>query len=321
MEFKIEDVSPFAKKVIDNIGKVIVGKQSTLDLVVVCLLSQGHILIDDVPGVGKTMLARSLAKTLGLSFSRIQFTPDMLPSDVTGVSIFNQQSRQFEFRPGPIMAQIVLADEINRATPKTQSALLEAMGERQVTVDGITYQLGNPFMVMGTQNPIEYEGTFPLPEAQLDRFLLRLRMGYPSILDEIKILEEQQLQHPIDTLESVVSLEQLQLMQETVKRVYVAPLIKRYIVELMRATRDHSDIYLGASPRGSLGLYRSAQALAAMRGREYVLPDDIKTLAVPIIAHRVVEEPSARLRQLTTIQIIEEILQNQPVPGGDFSAH
>lgn len=321
MEFKIEDVSPFAKKVIDNIGKVIVGKQSTLDLVVVCLLSQGHILIDDVPGVGKTMLARSLAKTLGLSFSRIQFTPDMLPSDVTGVSIFNQQSRQFEFRPGPIMAQIVLADEINRATPKTQSALLEAMGERQVTVDGITYQLGNPFMVMGTQNPIEYEGTFPLPEAQLDRFLLRLRMGYPSILDEIKILEEQQLQHPIDTLESVVSLEQLQFMQETVKRVYVAPLIKRYIVELMRATRDHSDIYLGASPRGSLGLYRSAQALAAMRGREYVLPDDIKTLAVPIIAHRVVEEPSARLRQLTTIQIIEEILQNQPVPGGDFSAH
>jgi len=320
MDYHIEHIAPFSQSVIQNLEKVIIGKRQTLELVVVCLLSQGHLLIDDVPGVGKTMLARSLAKTLGLSFSRIQFTPDMLPSDVTGVSIFNQQNRQFEFRPGPIMAQVVLADEINRATPKTQSALLEAMGERQITVDGTTYPLESPFLVMGTQNPIEYEGTFPLPEAQLDRFLLMLQIGYPSILDEMKILDEQQLSHPIDSLQSVVDQDYLRQMQETVKRVYVAPMVKRYIVELIRATRDHSEIYLGASPRGSLGLYRSAQSLAAMNGRDFVLPDDVKRLASPVMAHRVIEQPSARLRQLSTQQIIEEIVNNQPVPGGDFSA-
>src|SRR5512135_3399696 len=235
----IEAIKPFADKLITNLEKVIVGKRQTLEFVLVGLLCQGHILIEDVPGVGKTMLARSLAKSLGCTFNRIQFTPDMLPSDVTGVSVFNQVTRQFEFRPGPLMTQILLADEINRATPKTQSALLEAMEERQTTVDGTTHRLPNPFLVLATQNPIEYEGTFPLPEAQLDRFLLRIRLGYPTLNDEIKILELQQLRHPIETLESVIVLEELLNMQQVVKTVYVAPMVKRYIVELARSTRDN----------------------------------------------------------------------------------
>jgi MoxR-like ATPase len=319
MEVATTTVQSFTERVIANLEKVMVGKHQTLEMVVIGLLCQGHLLIEDVPGVGKTILARSLSRSLGCSFSRIQFTPDMLPSDVTGVSIFNQVSRQFEYRPGPLMAQVVLADEINRATPKTQSALLEAMEERQTTVDGITHPLPKPFLVMATQNPIEYEGTFPLPEAQLDRFLLRVRLGYPSLMDEIRVLERQQLRHPIDDLTSIIELAELQEVQEAIKRTFVAPGVKRYMVELTRQTREHSDIYLGASPRGSLGLFRAGQARASMQGRDYVLPDDVKALAVPVLAHRMVVSPSARLRNLTSEKIVQEIMNNLPVPGGDLS--
>jgi MoxR-like ATPase len=319
MDDRVEKVQQFSDKLLANLEKVIVGKRQTLELVVIGLLCQGHLLIDDVPGVGKTVLARSLARSLGCAFSRIQFTPDMLPSDVTGVSIFNQVTRQFEFRPGPIMAQVVLADEINRATPKTQSALLEAMEERQVTVDGVTYPLPEPFIVLGTQNPIEYEGTFPLPEAQLDRFLMRIRIGYPGIQDEIRILESQQLRHPLMDLQPVVGTEEVREAQEAVKTIYVSAPVKRYIVELVRATRDHSDVYLGASPRGSLGLFRAGQARAAIKGRDYVLPDDIKFLAEYVLAHRMVIQPAARLKNLTAEQIVREILSSLPVPGGDLS--
>jgi MoxR-like ATPase len=316
----MSNVQSFADRVISNIEKVIVGKRQTVELAVVGLLCQGHLLIEDVPGVGKTMLARSLARSLGCSFSRIQFTPDMLPSDVTGVSIYNQVSREFEFRPGPVMAQVVLADEINRATPKTQAALLEAMEERQVTVDGVTRALPRPFIVLATQNPIEYEGTFPLPEAQVDRFLLRLRLGYPSSDNEILVLERQQFRHPFETLEQAVTEQELAKEQQAIKEVYVSPALKRYIVELARQTRDHGEVYLGASPRGSLALYRTSQARAAMAGRDYVLPDDIKALAGPTLAHRVILGPGARLRDLSAEQIVEEILQGVPVPGGDPTA-
>jgi MoxR-like ATPase len=320
-EITVSDIQAFTDRILDNLRVVIVGKEQVLEQVVIGLLCQGHILIEDVPGVGKTVLARSLARSLGVSFSRIQFTPDMLPSDVTGVSIFNQQSREFEFREGPIMAHICLADEINRATPKTQSALLEAMEERQVTVDGVTHMLPNPFMVMGTQNPIEYEGTFPLPEAQLDRFLLRIHLGYPALDDEVKILTDQQFVHPITTISSVVSLDELTKMQDAVRRVYVSPAVKRYIVELTRATRDNTDVYLGASPRGSLGLFRAGQARAAMVGRDYVLPDDVKELAEFVLAHRIVTNPAARLKNLTAAQIVKEILMNLSVPGGDLTGN
>lgn len=313
-------IQDFSATIIENLERVIVGKNQTVELVVIGLLCQGHLLIDDVPGVGKTMLARSLAKSLGCEFSRIQFTPDMLPSDVTGVSIFNQVNREFEYRPGPIMAQIILADEINRATPKTQSAMLEAMEERQVTVDGVTYPLPKPFMVLATQNPIEYEGTFPLPEAQLDRFFMRVRLGYPELSDEIKILEQQQLEHPIFSLKSVAAVEQLLEVQELVKTVFVSPAVKRYIVDIVRATRENPDIYLGASPRGSLGLFRAGQAMAAMEGRDYVLPDDIKFLAEYVLAHRMVVHPASRLRNLTADQIVREIIATLPVPGGDVTA-
>jgi MoxR-like ATPase len=311
------DVQNFSERVIGNIEKVIVGKRQTVELAVVGLLCQGHLLIEDVPGVGKTMLARSLARSLGCSFSRIQFTPDMLPSDVTGVSIFNQVSREFEFRAGPVMAQIVLADEINRATPKTQAALLEAMEERTVTVDGVTRSLPRPFLVLATQNPIEYEGTFPLPEAQVDRFLMRLRLGYPNLPDEIQILERQQFRHPFEELEQVVSVEELIQAQEGIKDVFVSPALKRYLVDLAHQTREHPEVYLGASPRGSLALYRTSQARAALAGRDFVLPDDIKALAVPALAHRVILGPGARLRDLSNRQIVEEILHSVPVPGGD----
>jgi MoxR-like ATPase len=318
-EPEISDIRPFSEKLISNLEKVIVGKRQTLEMVLIGLLCQGHILIEDVPGVGKTMLARSLAKSLGCTFSRIQFTPDMLPSDVTGVSVFDQVNRKFEYRPGPLMTQILLADEINRATPKTQSALLEAMEERQTTVDGVTHPLPRPFLVLATQNPIEYEGTFPLPEAQLDRFLLRIRLGYPGLSDEIKILELQQLRHPIEVLESVVALDELLRMQEAVKTVYVAPLVKRYAVELARSTRDNNDVYLGSSPRGSLGLFRSGQAWAAIHGRDFVLPDDIKAVAEYVLSHRIVVNPSARLREITATLIVQETLRSLPVPGGDMS--
>lgn len=311
------DVKSLTEKIINNIETVIIGKRATIELAVAGLLCQGHLLIEDVPGVGKTMLARTIALSLGCSFSRIQFTPDMLPSDVTGVSIFNQVSREFEFRPGPVMAQIVLADEINRATPKTQAALLEAMEERQVTVDGTTHILPHPFMVFATQNPIEYEGTFPLPEAQVDRFLLRLRLGYPIPEDEIRVLERQQFRHPIEEIQQVVTVEELKSAQEAVKEVFIAPGLKRYIVELTNQTRQHPEVYLGASPRGSLALFRTAQARAAMLGRDYILPDDIKLLSVPTLAHRVILGPSARLRDLTTQQVVEEIVSGVSVPGGD----
>jgi MoxR-like ATPase len=312
------EIQTFSEKVIQNIEKVIVGKRSSVELAVISLLCQGHLLIEDVPGVGKTVLARSLAKSLGCDFSRIQFTPDMLPSDVTGVSIYNQVTTQFEFRPGPIMAQIVLSDEINRATPKTQAALLEAMEEHQITVDGVTHTLPRPFMVLATQNPIEYEGTFPLPEAQLDRFLVRLRLGYPAINDEVNILERQQYQHPVNDLQQVASAEELLKAQEAIKSIYVAPAVKHYIVELAHQTRQHEDVYLGASPRGSLALFRTGQASAAIQGRDFVLPDDIKALVKPALSHRVILGPAARLRDLSSDQVLDEILSVVPVPGGDL---
>lgn len=316
----MNEIQKFAEKIIINLEKVIIGKSQTIQEVLIGLLCQGHLLIEDVPGVGKTMLARSLAKSMDCSFNRLQFTPDMLPSDVTGVSIYNQASRTFEFRPGPIIAQVVLGDEINRATPKTQSALLEAMEERQVTVDGETHYLPKPFMVLATENPIEYEGTFPLPEAQLDRFLLRIHLGYPAIQDEIEILEIQQIKHPIQTINAVTNAEEVSKFQEEVKRIYVSPAVKRYIVDLTRATRSHGDVYLGASPRGSLGLFRTGQAIAAMAGRDYVLPDDIKSIAVPVLAHRVVVNPATRMKNITSTTIIQEILAETPVPAGQFAS-
>jgi MoxR-like ATPase len=315
----ISRIQAFAESVIGNIEKVIVGKRAAVELAVVGLLSQGHVLIEDVPGVGKTMLARSLARSLGCSFGRIQFTPDMLPSDVTGVSVFNQATREFEFRPGPVMAQIVLTDEINRATPKTQAALLEVMQERQVTVDGVTHVLPRPFMVLATQNPIEYEGTFSLPEAELDRFLLRVQLGYPALEDEVSILEQQQFRHPVADLEPVVSLDEVLEAQELVKDVYVSPAVKRYIVELVDQTRRHPDVYLGASPRGSLTLFRTGQARAAMAGRDFVLPDDVKALAVAALGHRVIVGPRARLQNLGAGNILQGILDELPVPEGDLS--
>jgi MoxR-like ATPase len=313
-------VQSFAESVIGNIEKVIVGKRASVELAVVGLLSQGHVLIEDVPGVGKTMLARSLARSLGCSFGRIQFTPDMLPSDVTGVSVFNQATREFEFRPGPVMTQIVLTDEINRATPKTQAALLEVMEERQVTVDGTTHLLPRPFMVLATQNPIEYEGTFQLPEAELDRFLLCVRLGYPSLEDEVSVLEQQQFHHPVEDLEPVVSVEEVIEAQELIKSVYVSPAVKRYIVELVDQTRRHDDVYLGASPRGSLTLYRTGQVRAAMQGRDYVLPDDVKVLTVAALGHRVIVGPRARLKGLSAENILQGILEESPIPDGDLSA-
>ena len=314
------DLKSFGASLVNNLERVIVGKYQSVELVVIGLLCQGHVLIEDVPGVGKTMLARSLAKSLDSTFNRIQFTPDMLPSDVTGVSIFNQEKRTFEFRPGPIMGQIILADEVNRATPKTQAALLEAMEEHQVTVDGVTHALPRPFMVLATQNPIEYEGTFPLPEAQLDRFLLRVRMGYPSPTEEMKVLNEQQLRHPIEALEPVASVEELLEAVEEIRRVFVSPAIQRYIIDLVGRTRQSGDVYLGASPRGSLALFRAGQARAALQGRDHVLPDDIKALAVPVLGHRVIVSPAARLRELSADRIVQEIVYTAPVPGGDYQA-
>jgi len=308
-------VQATAEKVINNVEKVIIGKHEEIELTLVGLLCRGHLLIEDVPGVGKTMLARSIAKSIGCTFRRIQFTPDMLPSDVTGVTVFNQKTQEFEFRPGPVMAQIVLTDEINRATPKTQSALLEAMQEQQVTVDGVTYPIPEPFLVLATQNPIEYEGTFPLPEAQLDRFMMRISLGYPSPEDEIAILDSQQYVHPVETLEQAIDVRELLDAQEKVKEVYVDPLVKEYIVALVNATRDHPDVYLGASPRGSLALYKTGRARAALLGRDYVIPDDIKALAITTLAHRLIVSPSARIKEVDPRAVIEETLESVPVPG------
>ncbi len=312
---QVEPIRALANQIIGNVERVIIGKHQEVELALIALLCQGHVLIEDVPGVGKTMLARAFAKSLGCLFRRIQFTPDMLPTDVTGTSIFNQQTREFEFRPGPILAQIVLTDEINRATPKTQSALLEAMEERQVTVDGVTYLMPQPFLVLATQNPIEYEGTFPLPEAQLDRFMMRIHLGYPAAFEEVMMLEAQQRVHPIDQLQQVVSAEQLLEAQRAVKEIYVDRLIKEYIVALVEATRRHADVYLGASPRGSLALVKTSQAKAAMRGRDFVSPDDVKELADATLAHRIILSPAARLKHVDARAIVNEIVNSVPVPG------
>lgn len=304
-----------AERIVQSISQVIIGKRNEVRLAVLGLLCRGHILIEDIPGVGKTMLAKALARTIGCTFSRIQFTPDMLPSDVTGVSLFNQKTREFEFRAGPIMAQIVLADEINRATPKTQAALLEAMEERQVTVDGVTYPMEDPFIILATQNPIEYEGTFPLPEAQLDRFLIRIQLGYPSPAEELTVLSAQQYEHPIHNMRQVVSVQELLAAQQIIREIYVADEIKRYIVDLANATRQHPDVYLGSSPRGSLALFRASQARATMAGRDYVIPDDVKALAEATLAHRIIVGPTARIKEVSSRTIVHDILMTTPVPG------
>ena len=311
---EIQDVT---NQLLENVEKVIVGKTDAVRLTITGLLCQGHILIEDVPGTGKTMLAKSIARSIGGTFNRIQFTPDMLPSDVTGVSMFNQKTNEFEYRQGPIVAQIVLTDEINRATPKTQAALLEAMEEHQVTVDGKTHPLPEPFLVLATQNPIEYEGTFPLPEAQMDRFLLRISLGYPSKTYEVQMLTDQQLHHPIEDLEQVIDIADLLKAQDAVRSITVTDEMKRYIVELVETTRAHGEIYLGASPRGSLALFRTSQARAAILGREYVIPDDVKALAVPALAHRLIVGSAARIREVDAVDVIEEVLEKVPVPGGE----
>ena len=301
--------------IITNVESVIIGKSPVIKLALICLLSQGHLLIEDAPGVGKTMFARSLAKSLGCNFKRIQFTADLLPSDVTGASVYNQKVDDFEFRSGPIMAQIVLADEINRATPKVQSALLECMGENQVTIDGTTYAMPKPFHVIATQNPLEYEGTFPLPENQLDRFLMRLTLGYPSAESEITILSNQQYEHPIERLAQVAPSRDLLWLQEVVKTVYVDSLVKQYIVAIVAATRIHQDVAIGISPRGSLGLFRAAQARAILEGREYVIPDDIKALAESVLAHRLVLRIGSHSEIKNCKTVITRILHSVPVPG------
>jgi MoxR-like ATPase len=311
----MEDPRIIAERIIANVEKVIIGKEREVRLALVALLCQGHVLIEDVPGVGKTILARSLAVSTGCNFRRIQFTPDLLPSDVSGVSIYNQKTGDFEFRPGPIIAQVVLADEINRATPKTQSALLEAMEERQVTIDGVTHKMPEPFIVLATQNPIEYEGTFPLPEAQLDRFLLRIHLGYPSMTDEVLIMEGQQRQHPLESLQSVTGPAEIVSMQHAVKDIYVEPLIKQYIVNIVDATRNHGSVYLGASPRGSLALYRTCQARALLDGRDFVLPDDVKELAYAALGHRIIIAPAARVKNATAREVVDQTLERIPVPG------
>jgi MoxR-like ATPase len=311
----VEIVQQVAERISLSVGQVILGKRNEIRLTVLGLLSQGHILIEDIPGVGKTMMAKALSRSIGCTFSRLQFTPDMLPSDVTGVSLFNQKTREFEFRAGPIMAQIVLADEINRATPKTQAALLEAMEERQVTVDGTTYPLQEPFLILATQNPIEYEGTFPLPEAQLDRFMLRIQLGYATPAEEMTILSSQQYEHPIANVYQVVSVQELLAAQQAIREVYVADEIKRYIIDLVTATRQHPDVYLGSSPRGALALFRTSQARAAMAGRDYVIPDDVKALAEVTLAHRVIVGPAARIKDISSRTIVQDILATTPVPG------
>lgn len=312
----IDRVREAALSIVENIKKVIIGKDSAVELAVVTLLCQGHALIEDVPGVGKTMLARSLARSTGCTFRRIQFTPDLLPSDITGVSIYNQQSGEFEFKAGPILSQLVLADEINRATPKTQSALLESMDEQQVTVEGVTHPLPAPFTVMATQNPIEYEGTFPLPEAQLDRFLATITLGYPSIEEELAIVNRQEQAHPIDTLSEVVSAEEIIEIQRSVRGVYVDDLIREYVVTLADRTRTHPDAALGSSPRGSLALFRGAQALALVRGRDFALPDDVKELAKPMLSHRIIVSPAGRMRGIQSADVVESVLDETPIPGG-----
>ncbi|GED30419.1 AAA family ATPase [Brevibacillus centrosporus] len=311
---KLENTHPAVTKLIDNIQKVLIGKRSVIELMVSAVLANGHVLLEDVPGVGKTMLVRALAKSIGGAFKRIQFTPDLLPTDVTGVAIFNQKSLEFEFRQGPLFANVVLADEINRTSPKTQSSLLEAMEERSVTVDGFTYRLEDPFFVMATQNPLEYEGTFPLPEAQLDRFLMQLRLGYPSVEEEMRMLGRFSEENPLDQLDSVLDVEELRQLQQQVSAVKVSEGIKEYMVRLCHRTRDHHHIYLGVSPRGALALFRASQALAFVRGREYVIPDDVKELVPVVFAHRMIVKPEARLEGATVDRVLTVILSETRVP-------
>jgi len=303
-------------RIIVNVEKVVIGKRPVIQLALTGLLCDGHFLLEDVPGVAKTMLVRALAISMGCSFNRIQCTPDLLPSDVTGVSVFNQKTTEFEFRKGPIFSQIILADEINRATPRAQSALLEAMAERQVSVDGVTYKLDPPFSVAATQNPIEHEGVFPLPEAQLDRFLMKLSMGYPSFDAESSMLDRLREVHPIDTIDRVVGAEEVVRLQAAVRQVFVHPKVKQYILKLVEATRDNLHLYLGASPRASLALYRTGQATAALRGSDFVIPDDIKFVARAVIEHRIAVKPESRLRKITTGYVLDEILKTVPVPVG-----
>ncbi len=311
---EIRQVQEAARAVRQNASKVIVGKEEIIDLLMVVLLCEGHALFEDVPGIGKTMLAKSLAKSLGCSFQRIQFTPDLLPSDITGITFYNQKKGDFEFRPGPLMAQVVLADEINRATPRTQSALLEAMEERQMTVERETLPLPRPFMVIATQNPVELEGTFPLPEAQLDRFLMRVRLDYPSQTEERLILQRFREEQPLDDLQPVLMAERLRALQGMIRRVRVEPSLESYMVDLVRATRNHNGVELGVSPRGTLALYRASQAYAAIHGRAYIVPDDIKRIARPVLSHRMIATSQTRLHGQVMEQIIEEVLHSVAVP-------
>jgi MoxR-like ATPase len=303
------------KRIVDNISRVIVGKLPSIELLMTGLIADGHVLLEDIPGLGKTLIAKSLAKSIGASFKRVQFTPDLLPADITGFNIYSQHSDEFIFQPGPVMTHVLLADEINRTIPRTQSSLLESMEERQVTVDGKTYPLPHPFFVMATQNPIELEGTFPLPEAQLDRFLLRIRLGYPNQNEEISILERFQEKDPFIELASVAEPKEISEMQQARKMIHISQPVKEYIVNITSATRKSPALRLGASPRGSLGLMKTAQALAALRGRDYVLPDDIKYLAVPVLAHRLILKEEEELRGLTRETVLEEIINQTPIPA------
>lgn len=314
MTRELNQVQALATRLVANMEKVIVGKRPQILLTLTAYLCEGHILLEDVPGVAKTMLARALARSVGCTFKRIQCTPDLLPTDVTGVSVFNQKTTEFEFRPGPIFAQTVLADEINRATPRTQSALLEAMAERRVTVDGTSYNLKPPFLVIATQNPIDHEGTFPLPEAQLDRFLIRLSLGYPSIEDESKMLVRLQKGHPIEEIQPVATAAEVLAAQEAIRQVHLDDKIRQYILEIIHGTREHEDIALGGSPRASMALFRTAQAWAAMQGRDFVLPDDVKRLCQPVLGHRLILKPESRLRRQSVAAVINEVVSDVKVP-------
>jgi MoxR-like ATPase len=316
-ETRRSEVGTTAQKIIANMEKVIIGKRHQITLTLVAYLCEGHILLEDVPGVAKTMLARALARSVGCTFKRIQCTPDLLPTDVTGVSIFNQKTSEFEFRPGPLFAQTVLADEINRATPRTQSALLEAMAERRVSADGQTYNLKPPFLVIATQNPVDHEGTFPLPEAQLDRFLIRLALGYPSLEEESKMLQRLQRGHPIDDLGTVVTAAEVVACQDAIREIHVDDKVRRYVLEIVHATREHGDVLLGGSPRASIALYRTGQALAAIAGRNFVLPDDVKRMVLPVLGHRLILRPESRIRKITPATVLNEIIGEvaAPVPA------
>jgi len=310
----VSDVQTTAKKIIANVEKAIVGKRQQIILSLVGWFCEGHLLLEDVPGVAKTMLARALARSVGCKFKRIQCTPDLLPTDVTGASVFNQKTAEFEFRPGPIFGQIVLADEVNRTTPRTQAALLEAMAESRVTVDGVTHTLAPPFLVIATQNPIDHEGTFPLPEAQLDRFLMKFSLGYPSFEDELTMLDLLQHEHPLNKLQPVITSEQLVGCQQAVRQVHVDPKVRQYLTQIVHLTREHEDLSLGGSPRASIALFRTSQAMAAIRGRNYVQPDDVKRVASPVLTHRMILRPESRLRKVTTEQVVQDVIDEIAVP-------